>query len=69
LQPFDPSSFVEFRKRLGINAVNAINDRIIEMKTRFESNENPPAAGSQPEQEGDTPSDGPARRISPSRQT
>ncbi len=60
LQPFDPSSFVEFRKRLGINAVNAINDRIIEIKTRFESNENPPAAGSQPGQEGDTPSDGPA---------
>jgi len=38
-QPFDPSLFVEFRKRLGIDAVNALNNKIIELKTYFESSE------------------------------
>ena len=35
--PFDPSLFVEIRKRLGIEAVNAMNEKIIELKTHFES--------------------------------
>ena len=35
--PFDPSLFVEFRKRLGMENVNAINERIISIKTGIES--------------------------------
>ncbi|MBK8807550.1 MAG: hypothetical protein IPO21_13270 [Bacteroidales bacterium] len=31
-QPFDPSLFVEFRKRLGLDTVNALNDKIIELQ-------------------------------------
>ena len=35
--PFDASLFVEFRKRLGMENVNAINERIVELKTKIES--------------------------------
>jgi len=35
--PFDPSLFVEIRQRLGIAEVNAINEKIIELKTQMES--------------------------------
>ena len=35
--PFDPSLFVEFRKRLGMENVNAINERIVALKTRIET--------------------------------
>ena len=35
--PFDPSLFVEFRKRLGMKNVNAINERIVSIKTGIES--------------------------------
>jgi len=35
--PFDASSLVHFRKRLGIESVNAINEKIVELKTKFES--------------------------------
>lgn len=35
--PFDPSLFVEIRKRMGMEAVNAINEKIIELKTHMES--------------------------------
>lgn len=34
--PFDASLFVEFRKRLGINGLNVINERIIALKTKME---------------------------------
>ena len=37
--PFDPSLFVDFRKRLGMNNLNAINERIVSLKTRFEHKE------------------------------
>ena len=30
-EPFDPSLFVEFRKRLGIEQINAINEKILHM--------------------------------------
>lgn len=33
--PFDPSLFVEFRKRLGMDNLNAINERIVAIKTRL----------------------------------
>jgi IS5 family transposase len=35
--PFDPSLFVEFRKRLGIDTLNAMNERIVMLKANFES--------------------------------
>lgn len=36
--PFDPSLFVEFRKRLGMEKLNAINEKIVSIKTRLEIN-------------------------------
>jgi len=38
--PFDASLFVDFRKRLGMENLNAINERIVMLKTRLESGEN-----------------------------
>jgi hypothetical protein len=38
-KPFDASLFVELRKRAGMDAVNSINERIVELKTHFESKE------------------------------
>ena len=35
--PFDASLFVEFRKRLGMENVNAINERIMALKTHVEA--------------------------------
>lgn len=35
--PFDSSLFVEIRKRLGMAEVNAMNEKIIELKTHMES--------------------------------
>ena len=34
--PFDPSLFVEFRKRLGIDVINKINEKIVSLKTKLE---------------------------------
>jgi IS5 family transposase len=34
--PFDASLFVEFRKRLGMDNLNAINEKIVALKTRME---------------------------------
>jgi len=50
--PFDPSLFVEFRKRLGMENLNAINEKIVAIKTRLESTKNetkPPSEESKPE--------------------
>jgi transposase, IS5 family len=38
--PFDASLFVDFRKRLGLEAINAINERIVKLKTHMESGKN-----------------------------
>ena len=35
--PFDSSLLTDFRKRLGMDQVNAINERIVTLKARFES--------------------------------
>jgi hypothetical protein len=35
--PFDPSLLTDFRKRLSIDQVNAINERIVSLKAKFES--------------------------------
>ena len=43
--PFDASLFVEFRKRLGSDTLNAINERIVALRTHFESDshQDPPS--------------------------
>ena len=38
--PFDPSLFVEFRKRVGMDQVNAINEKIAKLNADFESIKN-----------------------------
>ena len=53
--PFDASLFVDFRKRLGMENLNAINERIVLLKTRLEPGENksvppPDEDGSSPEE-------------------
>jgi len=45
--PFDSSLMTDFRKRLGMDQVNAINDRIVSLKARFESQQDEAA---QPEE-------------------
>lgn len=35
--PFDPSLFVEFRKRLGLEQINALNERIAKLKQNIQS--------------------------------
>ena len=35
--PFDASLFVEFRKKLGHNEINAINEKIVSLKTHLEA--------------------------------
>jgi len=45
--PFDASLFVEFRKRLGMENLNAFNERIVAIKTKFEARDDrqePPSA-------------------------
>jgi hypothetical protein len=39
--PFDASLFVEFRKRLGMDNLNAINEKIVAIKTKLESSPKP----------------------------
>jgi transposase, IS5 family len=38
--PFDASLFVEFRKRLGLEQINAINERIAKIKIKLEADKN-----------------------------
>ena len=56
-KPFDASLFVEFRKRLGMDNVNAINEKIVAIKTKFESSkkpiEPPPDSGNTDKQSDD----------------
>jgi hypothetical protein len=40
-KPFDASLFVEFRKRLGIEKLNAINEKIVAIKTKLKNPNNP----------------------------
>lgn len=37
--PFDASLFVDFRKRFGLDSINALNERIVQLKTTLESSE------------------------------
>ena len=46
--PYDPSLLTDFRKRLGMDQVNAINERIVSLKAKFESQQ---TKASKPESE------------------
>ena len=35
-KPFDASLFVDIRKRLGMDCINAMNEKIVQLKTRFD---------------------------------
>ena len=48
-QPFDASLFVDFRKKLGLEHINVINERIVALKAGFESQKDNPTAP-QPEE-------------------
>jgi hypothetical protein len=41
-EPFDPSLFVDFRKRLGIDQINEINEKILEMPKGKDKDSLPP---------------------------
>ena len=63
--PYDPSLLTDFRKRLGMDQVNAINERIVSLKAKFESQQ---TKASKPESEGtsdnnDSESDNKGRLI------
>lgn len=46
-QPFDPSLFVNFRKRLGREQINEINERILGLGTEEQTGNEPPAGDGQ----------------------
>ncbi len=52
--PFDPSLFVEFRKKLGADQINAINEKIISLKAHLET----PEKESKPDDSNDDQSSG-----------
>jgi hypothetical protein len=56
--PFDASLFVDFRKRLGIDQINAINERIVAMKAKFESQKEGPTDPKSEDKSEDKDSDG-----------
>jgi transposase, IS5 family len=45
-EPFDPSLFVEFRKRMGIEQINAINEKILGLSKKKDSNHSEDEGGS-----------------------
>jgi hypothetical protein len=47
--PYDPSLLTDFRKRLGMDQVNAINEKIVALTAKFESQQ---VKDSNPENEG-----------------
>ena len=51
--PFDASLFVEFRKRLGMDNLNAINEKIVAIKTKLESTPKPEQSISVSKQDDD----------------
>jgi len=58
-EPFDASLFVDFRKLLGMDTINAINEKIVKLKTRLEEpavrkdEEKPSSSGKTPATPGE----------------
>jgi len=63
-RPFDASLFVELRKRLGIEAINTINERIVSLRTGLLEQEPPKDSGN-----NDKPSAGLEQETDPSAKT
>jgi hypothetical protein len=62
--PFDASLFVDFRKRLGLENVNAINEKIVALKTSFEElKAKPKAPGSEDQSDNKYPENDNKGRI------
>jgi hypothetical protein len=51
-KPFDASLFVDIRKRLGMESINAINEKIVSLKTRMEEKRKPEKSNPAPENIG-----------------
>jgi hypothetical protein len=56
--PFDASLFVEFRKRLGLDVINEINEKIISIKTKLENKSLAKNNDSKPDSENQNPNRG-----------
>ena len=56
--PFDASLFVEFRKRLGLDVINEINEKIISIKTKLENKSESKNKDSKPVSENQNPNRG-----------
>jgi hypothetical protein len=60
-KPFDASLFVDIRKRLGLEAINEINERVVSLRTSFDRGKEPgddvPGADADGEASGDSSSD------------
>ena len=56
--PFDASLFVEFRKRLGLDVINEINEKIISIKTKLENKSELKNNDSKPDSENQNPNRG-----------
>jgi IS5 family transposase len=54
-KPFDASLFVDFRKRLGLDKLNAINEKIVAIKTKIESTGKTNEQDSSSNEEGNIP--------------
>ena len=63
--PYDPSLLTDFRKRLGMDQVNAINERIVSLKAKFESQQikAPKPESEGPSDDNDSGSDNKGRLI------
>jgi hypothetical protein len=61
--PFDASLFVDFRKRLGMENLNAINERIVKLKTRLEGNKGQNASTSDSQNGSAAPNENKGRII------
>lgn len=61
--PFDASLFVDFRKRLGMENLNAINERIVKLKTRLEGNKGQDSSTSDSQNGSSAPNENKGRII------
>ncbi|CAN5162272.1 hypothetical protein BH11PAT1_BH11PAT1_7360 [soil metagenome] len=62
--PFDPSLFVEIRKRFGVEQINAINDKIVELSQAKKNVIKNEIATTDTEQNNPPPSENQSENIS-----
>ena len=54
-EPFDASLFVDFRKALGLETINSINEKIVKLKTRLEGKDKVEGKETPPSNNSDSP--------------